>query len=178
MQSNLFLSDAPYMSLEKNAFSPKTIRTPFLPPILAVLTQAVISSARGGLKSLQTNSLISPSHRDEMNCSRSEGASSWAKTISGLRKISEASATKLSNFFGKREYEKIKEGMSIDEVNRIVGCPPGAYFAGTVGLGYPSGIRTNGFTGHVRIQKEPCGVFADQSKAQKKPRLQERMDLK
>jgi hypothetical protein len=84
-------------------------------------------------------------------------------------KISEASATKLSNFFGKREYDKIKEGMSIDAVSRVMGSPPGAYFAGTVGLGYPSGIRRNWpFTGtRDEFQKEHAEFFADNPKAEK-----------
>src|SRR5689334_90402 len=53
-----------------------------------------------------------------------------------IAKISEASRTTLFNFFGDKEYAKLQQGMTVDEVIKILGVPPGAYFSGEASFGY------------------------------------------
>lgn len=60
-----------------------------------------------------------------------------------VARTNQVSRTALVNFFEMKEYAKIRNGMTTDEVSKILGTPPGAYFAGVVSLEFPEGRRQN-----------------------------------
>jgi hypothetical protein len=162
MESKSFLSDATFMEPLKKRIIAENKKE-------SILVASTSSSAPGGRFIGSWNVEISANEffyfakspaRDELFTIR--GTFLLGQDNKWTAKISEASAAKLTNFFGKTEYDKIRLGMHIDEVIKILGSPPGAYFAGEMGFGYPDGIRRNWpFTGTSKeFQKGHTRFFA------------------
>jgi hypothetical protein len=64
-----------------------------------------------------------------------------------VARITEASRTHLFNLFGKKEYEQIQPGMTMNDVIKILGAPPMACFAGEAVVDIPAGNRYVPFSG-------------------------------
>lgn len=169
IESKSFLADVPYLDSLKKRIQAENKETP-LP------TAAYRISAPGG--NLIGSWSIYPGTNDfayiEKSADRSElfiirGQFLLARENRWTAKINEASATKLTNFFGPSEYDKLKIGMTIDEVSSILGAPPGAYFAGEMGFTFPAGRRANwSFTGTSKEFQKNCEwFFVDQPDVKK-----------
>jgi hypothetical protein len=60
-----------------------------------------------------------------------------------IAKVREASRVELFSYFGKDDFDKIRTKMSLEEVIKVLGTPPGAYYVGEAVLETPGGIRDN-----------------------------------
>jgi len=169
IESKWFLSDVRYLDSLKKRIQTENKEAP-------IVTSPYRISAPGG--HLIGSWSIYPGTNDfayiEKSADRSElfifrGQFLLARDNRWTAKINEASATRLTNFFGPREYEKIKVGMTIDEVTSILGAPPGAYFAGEMGFTYPAGRRAAWpFTGTSKEFQKHCEwFFVDQPDVKK-----------
>lgn len=148
IQDDAFLSGADYLAPLKKRIRAESERAP-------ILSAPIWSSNPGGKfigrwgYDTEDNafSYIAKSEKgDELFVIR--GSFLQRRDGKWTAKITEASVTKLSNVFGPREAEKIKAGMSLGEVTKTLGVPPGAYFSGEVAFTYSGGGRhKSAFTG-------------------------------
>jgi hypothetical protein len=148
IESDSFLSDAPYMEPLKKRIRAENKNEP-------LLKAGSWGSAPGGVfigpwgyeeRSNSFSYIAKSKERDELFAIR--GRFLLGENGKWTARICEASATKLNNFFGPREVGKIKTGMSLSEVTKILGVPPGANFAGEMGFTFPSDRRLDWpFTG-------------------------------
>jgi hypothetical protein len=67
-----------------------------------------------------------------------------------VARIIEASRTGLFNLFGKRAYDLIKPGMTLNEVTTLLGIHPGAYYAGEVTFDVDVGNKYTPFSGSAK----------------------------
>jgi hypothetical protein len=88
-------------------------------------------------------------------------------------RIGEASVTRLSNLFGRREIDKVKVGMALTEVNKALGAPPGAYYSGEMAFAYHGGgLHKSPFTGSCSEFKNYDPSLFGTPTADKKERFQ------
>jgi hypothetical protein len=154
VESDAFLSDVPYLATLRTRIRAENKKDP-------LLNAGMRSSAPGGNfigpwlcdTGSGTFSYIAKSaKRDELLVI--QGRFLLGRDGKWSAKITEASATKLSNLFGQPELDKVKEGMPLTEVTKTLGVPPGAYYSEIMAFTYPDVRRSWPFTGSSSEFKE------------------------